>query len=166
MKPKEAELGSHGEPAEPPGRHVRASLRLRRGHFERVQVHGLVLQSCNNRLPRSPKVSPGASRIADHEVFASRKIAASRHTKDESIATFTAYERYLGEQLASTDAAVSGRLWSSRRSSWLQGCAVAVSRDGTSWIQRYPLEVTITPKEPIKMKGTKRPHRSSRASSR
>ncbi len=73
------------------------------------------------------------SRIADHEVFASRKIAASRHAKDESIATFTAYERYLGEQLASTDAAVSGRLWSSRRSSWLQGCAVAVSYVYTLW---------------------------------
>ncbi|RDX41246.1 hypothetical protein OH76DRAFT_245365 [Lentinus brumalis] len=61
------------------------------------------------------------------------------------------------------------RLWPAlvvEKPSRLRGRVIAAWRGG---VQRYPLEVATRPKEPIKVcrkKGTKRPHRSSRASSR
>ncbi|RDX41889.1 hypothetical protein OH76DRAFT_177444 [Lentinus brumalis] len=63
MKPKDAESSLQREPAEPPGRAIRASLLLRRGHFERVQVNHLgssyseQTEPCPSRRSRSLRVS-------------------------------------------------------------------------------------------------------------
>ncbi len=111
MKPKDAESSLQREPAEPPGRAIRASLLLRLGQFERVQVNHLG----SSYSEQTGEYNPMYGSLSFTEVVLlsepcpSRRSRSLRVSEDRCLQTCEGWERAFSYRDRHSLRAISGR---------------------------------------------------------